>query len=100
MNVTLLRALVALIPTFILFTGAMVLFARRRAAGSFLQLFGAGCLMVVILAHICEGLRLFRWMNWGLERSAGHYLALGSALLGLTLFSIGYLVYAVTQRHV
>jgi hypothetical protein len=101
MNVTLLKALVALVPAGILFVGSvlLLLFLRGRTLGSCLQLLGAGCLVMVVLAHICEALHLFPWMHWGLEHSVGHYLDLWSAVLGLTLFPIGYLLHALTKRH-
>jgi len=35
----------------------------------------------------------------GSEHSVGHYLDLGGAVLGLTLFPIGYLLHALTNRH-
>jgi hypothetical protein len=60
---------------------------------------GAGCLVMVVLAHLCEALDLFPWMQWASEHSAEHYLDLGSALLGLTLFPVGYLLHALTKRH-
>ena len=65
---------------------------------SFLQLVGAGGLLVGALTHVCEALHLFPWMHWGLEYSIGHYLDLSSALLGVTLFPLGYLFHAVTKR--
>ena len=43
------------------------------------------------LSHICEAFDLVPWMQWGLPNSAGHYLDLVSAVLGLVLFPIGYL---------
>jgi hypothetical protein len=51
---------------------------------------------IVILAHICEAFGIFPWMGWGSEGSMGHYLDLRSALLGLTLFPLGYCLYALT----
>jgi hypothetical protein len=99
MNVTLLKALVALVPTCMLFSGSAVLFVRRKSGSSFLQLLGAGCLVVVVLTHVSETLHLFPSMHWGLEHSVGHYLDFGSAILGLTLFPLGYLLHAVTKRH-
>jgi hypothetical protein len=39
-------------------------------------------------SHVSEALHLFP--GWGLERSAGHYLDLSSAVVGLTLFPLGY----------
>lgn len=65
---------------------------------SFLQLSGAGCFLLVVLTHVCEALRLFPWMQWGLENSAGHYLDLVSVVVGLTLFPIGYLLDAFRER--
>ena len=88
-------ALAALVPVCMLFVGSAVLFSRGKTVCSFLQLLGAGCLVMVVLAHVSETLRLFPWMHWGLEHSAGHYLDLGSAVLGLTLFPIGYLFHAL-----
>jgi hypothetical protein len=98
MNATAAKAVVALLPVSILFLGSVLLFARRTAASS-LQLIGAGCLAVVALAHVCEGIGLLPFMHWGMEHSAGHYLDLTSAVLGLTLFPIGYLLHAIADRH-
>lgn len=98
MNVRLLSALVALLPAGMLFCGSAVLFFRSKSMGSFLQVFGAGSLVVVVLTHVSEALHLFPWMHWGLEHSVGHYLDLWSALLGLTLFPIGYLLYALAKQ--
>jgi hypothetical protein len=99
MNATLSKALVALVPAGILCVGSVLLFLRERALGSFLQLLGAGCLVMVVLSHLCEALHLFPWMHWGSEHSVGHYLDFWTAVLGLTLFPIGYLSYALTKRQ-
>src|SRR5205809_2901804 len=98
MNVTFLKALVALVPACLLFAGSVVVFLRSKVASSFLQLLGAGCLVVVVLTHVSEALHLFPWMHWGLEHSAGHYLDLWSAVLGLTLFPVGYLFHALNLK--
>ena len=99
MNATLSTALLALVPACILFVGSALLFLRERIVGSFLQLLGAGCLVIVVLTHLCEALHLLPWMQWGSKHRVGHYLDLWSAVLGLTLFPIGYLLYALTKRH-
>jgi hypothetical protein len=52
MNVTSLKALVALITACILFSGSVVLFVRGKSSYSFLQLVGAECLVVVVLTHV------------------------------------------------
>jgi hypothetical protein len=91
-------ALAALVPACMLFAGSAVLFFRGKTVCSFLQLLGAGCLVVVVLAHVSEALSLFPWMHWGLEHSAGHYVDLGSAVLGLTFFPVGYLLHALRSE--
>jgi hypothetical protein len=48
-------------------------------------------LMAVVLAHIAEAFRLFPGMGWGQPDSAGHYLDLFGAALGLILFPLGYI---------
>jgi hypothetical protein len=99
MSVTLLKALVALVPASMLFSGSIVLFLKGKTLWSLLQLLGAGCLVVVALTHVSEALRLLPWMHWGLEDSAGHYLDLWSAILGFTLFPVGYFFHALSKRH-
>src|SRR5216684_6286128 len=99
MNVALFKALVALVPVFMLFSGSLVWFRRRKTSCSFLQLLGAACLVMVVLSHVCEALHLFPWMHWGMEHSIGHYLDMWSAVLGLTLFPIGYLFHALGKQH-
>ena len=86
------------IPTCLLFSGSAVLFSKEKTVGSFLQVLGAGCLMLVTLTHISETFHLFPWMQWGAEHSTGHYLDFASAVLGLTFFPIGYLSHALTKR--
>jgi len=95
MNITLVKALLAMVLISIFFSGSLVLFLRGRTLGSFLQLLGAGCLVMVVLTHFCEARHLFPWMRWGDQHSAGHYLDLASAVLGLTLFPVGYLIHAL-----
>jgi len=99
MNATLFKSLVALVPVAILFVGSVVLFFREKSVGSFVQILGAGCLVMVVLTHICEALHVFPWMHWGAEHSVGHYLDLWSAVLGLTLFPIGHLLHALSKRQ-
>ncbi len=98
MNPELLKALIALLPSSLLLAGAVAFFWRRRAAYALLQVLGAGFLVVVALTHICEALQLFPAMQWGLERSAGHYLDLGAAVLGLALFCVGYFLQALETK--
>jgi hypothetical protein len=85
-------------PACLLFSGAVVLSFRGKTESSFLQLLGAGCLMLVVLAHVFEALHLFPSMQRGLSNSVGHYIDLWSAVLGLTLFPVGYLSHALTIR--
>jgi len=87
------------LPTILLLIGAVVLFLREKTAASLVQVVGAGCLLVVVAAHVLEALQLFPWMQWGLPHSLGHYVDLWSAALGLTLFPVGYLSHALTLRR-
>jgi hypothetical protein len=87
-----LKALIALVPASMLLFGSAVLFFREKTVSCFLQLLGAGCLVVVVLAHVFEAFHLFPAMQWGRENSMGHYLDFWSAVLGLWLFPLGYLL--------
>lgn len=92
MSTQLVRALVALAPTSLLLVGAVIRTRKENSAVSFLQLAGAACLVVVALTHVSEALGLFSAMRWGQEDSLGHYFDLASAILGFTLFPLGYLL--------
>lgn len=98
MNLTLLKALIVLVPVGLLFFWSVVVFLRTTSLCSVLQLLGTGCLVAVILTHILEALQLFPWMEWGRPNSAGHYLDFWSAVLGLSLFAVGYLCHVFTKR--
>jgi hypothetical protein len=63
-----------------------------------LQLLGAGCLVVVVLAHVAEAFKLFSAMGWDLPTSPGHYLDLVSAVLGCVLLPLGFFGNAITRR--
>jgi hypothetical protein len=54
------------------------------------MLLGAGCLIIVVLTHVCETHHLFPVMGWGLRNSPGHYLDLSAAILGLAFCPAGY----------
>lgn len=97
MNVTLVKALVALVPVSIVFCVAIIAFSRARMLLSYLQLAGAAALLAVVFLHICEALGLLPWMHWGEPHSAGHYVDLVSAVLGLTLLLLGFLLHIVAK---
>jgi hypothetical protein len=96
-NVTLIKAFVALVPACVLLVGSIIMFFRARTAPSLLQLLGAGGLVLVALIHVSEALNLFPWMHWGDEHSIGHYLDFGSGVVALTLFPLGYLLHVLTN---
>ena len=93
MNTTLLKALIVLVPVGALVAWSGITFARRPTLCSLVQLVGAGCLVVVVLTHVCEALQLLPWMGWGEPGSAGHDVDLSSALLGVTFVPVGYLLH-------
>jgi Ca2+/Na+ antiporter len=98
MNIVLLKALVGLVGVCVLLFWSGVAFVKGRTKWSFVQLLGAGFLVMVALTHICEALNLWPWMRWGQPDSVGHYLDLSSAILGLTLFPIGLLCAKLSRR--
>src|SRR5581483_956244 len=71
--------------------------SAARRLSTLLQVLGSAGLMIVALAHVCEALHLFPVMGWGSERSPGHYLDLGSAVCGFTLFPLGCLLHALSR---
>jgi hypothetical protein len=99
MNVALFKALVAFLPASLLVSGSAILFLRQRSLYPFMQLLGAGCIVAVVLTHVCEALDWLPGMHWGLEHSAGHYVDLAGAVLGLTLFPAGYLLDCAFSRR-
>jgi len=87
------------VPVCAAFVASIMLFAKEKTTWSFLQLFGAGCLVVVVATHIAEAFHLFPRMNWGLPNSAGHYVDLISAVSGLILFPLGYISRTLAKRR-
>jgi hypothetical protein len=63
-----------------------------------LQIFGAACLVMVLLTHIAERFDLFPSMGWGLPHSPGHYLDLTSAIFGCILLPLGFFGNALMHR--
>jgi hypothetical protein len=100
MIATLLKSLLALVPTLALFAVSALLVRRERTTGSLLQLAGAGCLLIVVLTHVFEALEFLPWMHWGRQHSVGHYLDLLSAVLGLTLLPAGYVLRRLRRRRI
>lgn len=99
MTPMLTKVLLALVPAGILFLGSVIMFAREKRRWSVLQLLGTAGMLMVLIAHVCEALRLFPWMGWGQEHSIGHYLDLTSAIAAITLFPLGHLLHALTMRR-
>lgn len=98
-NAALFKALAVFLAASLLLSGSAILFLRQRGVFPFIQLFGAGCLLSVVVTHVCEALDWLPGMHWGMEHSAGHYVDLVSAVLGLTLFPAGYLLCALFPEN-
>jgi hypothetical protein len=95
----LLRSLTVLVPVSMLFVGAAGAYARRKGTAAFLQLLGATGLVLVVLIHVLEAVHAFPWMGWGRQHTAGHYLDLVSAVVGGTLFPLGYLLDSLSDER-
>jgi hypothetical protein len=70
----------------------VIALVQEKNAPSFIQLLGAGCLIIVVLAHVAERFDVFPSMGWGLPETTGHYVDLVSAGAGLILLPAGYLL--------
>jgi hypothetical protein len=97
-NVTLIRALVLLVPALALLLWSAAVCWRHRTVGSTLQVLGAVAFCVVVLTHLAEGLHVLAFMRWGDRGSAGHYLDLVSAGVGAILMPLG-LVTRARENH-
>ena len=92
------KLVIALVPVSLLLCGSVALFRTTQSMWVSFQVLGSIFLAVVVAAHVCEALGTPPWMRWGSENSIGHYFDLASALIGLTLFPMGYLLYALSLR--
>lgn len=97
MNSTLLKALLGLVVLLCLGAWCIVDYRRERRWQALAQLIGAGCLVVTVLTHVAEAVHLFPAMHWGSPHSAGHYLDLSSAWLGLVLSALGFASRLITR---
>jgi hypothetical protein len=97
MNTALFKALIASVPACLLLFGSATLFFRRKRSILLMQVVGAGCIVVAVVTHVCEAIGLFPYMHWGQEHSAGHYVDLVAAVLGFTLFPVGYVLHALSR---
>jgi hypothetical protein len=82
----------------LLVSGGVISVLRKKNILSVMQLVGAACLLVVVLAHLCEAYHLLPSMGFGKENSVGHYLDMASAIVGFSLFPLGYLLAAVKRQ--
>jgi hypothetical protein len=74
--------------------------AALALVGRYLMVFGGGCLVVVVLTHVCEAFHLAPIMGWGLRDSPGHYLDLFAAILGVALLPSGYFLVFISRRQI
>lgn len=75
-------------------------FTKEKTTLAILQLVGAGCLLVVIFAHVCEAFGFFPSLGWGRPGTEGHYIDLGSALAGSILLAFGYFGRWIVRRRI
>lgn len=92
MNPMLVKVLVGSVPVFLLLLYSVAVLVTRKTMSAVLQLVGATCLVVVVLSHFAEALHLLPAMRWGEPDSVGHYVDLSSAVLGVMLTAIAYIL--------
>jgi hypothetical protein len=78
---------------------SVVRLARAKTLSALLQLLGACCLIIVVLTHIAEALRIWPSMGWGEPHSVGHYVDLLSALVGVALLITASAVWVLRRAH-
>ena len=66
-----------------------VVWIKTRTLAALLWLAGTACLGIVVLTHIAEAEHWLPRMRWGQPDSAGHYIDLTSAILGVVLLISG-----------
>ena len=76
----------------VLLFGSVAAFAKERTIWRFVQLLGSICLVVVVLTHVAEAYHLLPGMGWGLPNTPGHLLDLVSAIAGLILLPLGFVL--------
>lgn len=93
------RAFVVSLPILLLLALSWARITRTTTWSAVFQLLGAGCLSIVVLAHVAEALHWFPSMGWGQRDSVGHYIDLVSATAGLTLLSMALILAYLQRMH-
>lgn len=75
-------------------------FAREKTALAMTQLVGAGFLLVVIFAHVCEAFGFIPSLGWGRPSTVGHYIDFVSADAGIILLAVGYFGRWIIRRRI
>jgi len=83
-NATILKGLLALVGACVFLGVAVSLLVTRRSFGSVLLALGLGCFGVMALTHVFEAFSILPALGWGKPHSAGHFIDLVAALLGVT----------------
>jgi hypothetical protein len=94
MNVTLLKALLVLVPGVLLLIGSIALYRHHKTKGALLQVLGSGSLIMVVLTHVSEALHALPSMGWGQQNSPGQL----HRPVAATLIPTGYLLHALRKR--
>jgi formate hydrogenlyase subunit 3/multisubunit Na+/H+ antiporter MnhD subunit len=92
------KALILLALACVLLAASVAMAVKVRTVWSSLQVFGAACLVIVVLTHVAEAKQWWPSMGWGRPHSVGHYLDLTSTILALT-FPVGLIAQALTARR-
>jgi hypothetical protein len=93
------RTFVISLPILILLALSWARITRTKSWSAVFQLLGAGCLIVVALAHMAEALHWFPAMGWGQRDSVGHYIDFVSATGGLLLLSMALILAYIQGMH-
>ncbi len=98
MHLATTKSILALLLTTIVFAVAVILRRRRSTFATTLLAFGTAFFIIVAFAHVFEALTLLPAFGWGRPHSAGHYIDLTAAVLGIILVIAG-LIAAWAERR-
>ena len=86
--------------TLLALCASAIAFAREKTIQAGLQLIGSIFIAVMAGTHFAETFHIFPQMGWGLPHTAGHYIDLASACVGVALFALGFFLRKLACRRV
>ena len=94
-----LKAVLALALAGGLLAGAVAHRARVRTVAAGLLVLATVCFLIVALVHVCEAWHVLPAFGWGQPHSVGHHVDFVAALSGLVLATAAIVSWSREQSH-